>query len=302
VNLEIMMVVGGALLFAAFFAVLTIVGRQTVDLRGRVGSWSTLPQGGGWKEVLKKLEALFKPLGEMIPRSPEEMSRQEKRLVQAGIRRKDAAVLFLGAQVGLASALLLTFAATGYLARHVLLFAVLSIFLGALLPDAWLKHRIANRMERIQLALPDALDLAVVCVEAGLGLDQSLIRIAEEIRITHPDLADEFRLRNLEINMGRSRADAFRNLAARAGCEDMKSLVAILIQTDRFGTSIGQSLRVFCDSLRTKRRQRAEERAAKLSVKMIPPMVLFIFPAIFVVVAGPAVIAIARNLLPYLRQ
>ena len=143
-------------------------------------------------------------------------------------------------------------------------------------------------------------DLAVVCVEAGLGLDQSLMRIAEELQEPHPELSDEFKLRNIEINMGRTRQDAFRNLAERCASDDMKALVAILIQTDRFGTSVGTALRVFADSLRLKRRQRARERAAKLPVKMIPVMVVFVFPSIFVVIVGPAVIQIMRNLLPML--
>ncbi len=142
------------------------------------------------------------------------------------------------------------------------------------------------------------MDLAVIAVEAGLGLDQALMRVGSEITSAHPELADELRLRNLEVNMGRSRADALRNLAERTGVEDLKALVAILIQTDRFGTSVGQALRTFSDSLRTKRRQRAEEAAAKLAIKMVVPMVVFIFPGVFIVILGPAFISIMRNLLP----
>ena len=150
----------------------------------------------------------------------------------------------------------------------------------------------------IQYGLPDAMDLAVISVEAGLGLDQALLRVGQEIRIAHPDLADELYLRNVEINMGRSRREAFRNLADRAGVEDLQALVAILIQTDRFGTNVGQALRTFSDSLRTKRKQRAEEQAAKLAIKMIVPMVLFIFPGVFIVMLGPALLSIVNNLIP----
>ena len=150
----------------------------------------------------------------------------------------------------------------------------------------------------IQYALPDAMDLAVISVEAGLGLDQALLRVGQEIRVAHPDLGDELYLRNVEINMGRSRHEAFRNLADRCGIEDLQALVAILIQTDRFGTNVGQALRTFSDSLRTKRRQRAEEQAAKLAIKMIVPMVLFIFPGVFIVMLGPALLAIVNNLIP----
>lgn len=163
-----------------------------------------------------------------------------------------------------------------------------------------MNQRINKRKHRIQLALPDALDLAVVCVEAGLGLDQALARIADEIDFSHPELADELRIRNMEINLGRSRTDALRNLANRTGVDDLKALVAILIQTDRFGTSIGQSLRVFADSMRVKRRQRAEERAAKVAIKMLFPLLFFVFPAVLVMIVGPAVIAVFRDLLPVL--
>ena len=228
------------------------------------------------------------------------MSKHEKRLVQAGIRRKDAVVLFHGAQVGLVLILLVVSIATGYMYRNTLLVVAFSIFLGVFLPDFWLTKKVDARKERIQLAIPDALDLAVVCVEAGIGLDQALVRIASELQHSYPDLSEEFRLRNIEINMGRNRVEAFRNLAERTDVEDMKSLMAILIQTDKFGTSVGQALRVFSDSLRVKRQQRAREHAAKLPVKMIPIMIVFIFPAIFVVVVGPGVIKIIRGLLPIL--
>ncbi len=148
------------------------------------------------------------------------------------------------------------------------------------------------------MALPDMLDLAVVCVEAGLGMDQSLLRIGQELNAMYPDLSEELNLYSLEVNAGRKRADALRNLGTRTDVDDLKSFVAVLIQTDRFGTSVAQSLRVFSETLRTKRRQRAEEHAAKMSIKMLPPLVFFIFPAILIVILGPAVIAIIRILLP----
>src|SRR4029079_11240079 len=169
-----------------------------------------------------------------------------------------------------------------------------------IVPDMWLGRMTSRRKERIQHGLPDALDLTVVCVEAGLGLDQSLMRIGQELKQSCPDLCEELGLVTLEVNAGKTRAVALRNLALRTDVEDVKALVAILIQTDRFGTSIGQSLRIFAANLRVKRRQRAEERAAKIPVKMIPAMVVFVFPAVFVVVAGPAVIKVAEDLLPFL--
>ena len=247
---------------------------------------------------IKRSEAVLRPLGEMIPRSPEEMSRQERRLVQAGIRRRDGPYLLYGGKVILAVALLVTFVLTGLWRSNPVLYTVLPILLGAMVPDLWLSRRIASRKDTIQIGLPDALDLAVVCVEAGLGLDQALIRIGKELLPIYPPLSDELNLYSLEVNAGRKRAEALRNLGERTQVDDLKAFVAVLIQTDRFGTSVAQSLRVFADTMRTKRRQRAEERAAKMNIKMIPPLVFFIFPAIFIVVLGPAVIAIIRYLVP----
>src|SRR4029079_2213831 len=159
--------------------------------------------------------------GEIIPRSPEEMARQERRLVTAGFRRKDAAVLFYGVKLGLAILLLLAFAAGGYISSNPLLYIVLSVLFGAMGPDFWMSRRIKRRKENIQLAIPDALDLTVVCVEAGLGLDQSLMRIGQEIRPIHRDLSDELRLLNLEVNAGKSRVQSLRNLAGRTEVDDL---------------------------------------------------------------------------------
>ena len=221
-------------------------------------------------------------------------------MVQAGYRRKDAVLLLNGAHVAVVALSLFIALTFGYLYRQPIISVAVSLLVGAALPDLWLRSAIVKRKEAIQLALPDAMDLAVIAVEAGLGLDQALMRVGDEIKIAHPELSDELRLRNLEVNMGRSRSDALRNLAERTGVEDLKALIAILIQTDKFGTSVGQALRVFSESLRTKRRQRAEEQAAKLAIKMVIPMVIFIFPGVFIVVLGPAFIAIIRDLLPTL--
>lgn len=254
----------------------------------------------GWRDQIRKMERLFKPLGGIIPRSPEEMSRQERKLCQAGIRREDGPILFYGSKMGTALVLLTAFFLTGHLGSNPLLFLLLPILGGALLPDLWLARRIRGRKDRLQLALPDALDLTVVCVEAGLSLDQALKRISEEISNSHPDLSDELSVLNREVRLGQSRSRALRNLAERAQVPDLKSLVTVLIQSDRFGTSIAQSLRIFSETFRTMRRQRAEERAAKMAVKMIPALVFFILPALMVVVIGSAVIAAIRDLLPSL--
>ena len=301
INVPILVGVIGVLVFISVFAIGYALFGRTNALEERVrqtGDGDGTGRRFNIRDLLKGSEQIIKPLGEMIPRSPEEMGRQERRLVTAGFRRKDAPVLFYGVKLALAILLILVFGVTGNLASNPLLYVVLSVLLGAMLPDFWMGFRIKRRKENIQLAIPDALDLTVVCVEAGLGLDQSLMRIGSEIRPIHRDLSDELRLLNLEVNAGKSRVQSLRNLASRTEVDDLKALVAVLIQTDKFGTSVAQSLRVFSDSLRVKRRQRAEERSAKTTIKMIPPLVFFIMPSIFVVVLGPAIITIMQELLP----
>ena len=302
VNVPLLVGVIGVLVFIAAFSVGYAMFGRSNTLEQRVRQTGDGATGSRFNigDFLKGSENIFRPLGEIIPRSPEEMGRQERRLVTAGFRRKDAPVLFYGVKLALAILLLIGFAAGGYLSGNPLLYIVLAVLLGAMVPDFWMSRRIKRRKENIQLAIPDALDLTVVCVEAGLGLDQSLMRIGQEIRPIHRDLSDELRLLNLEVNAGKSRAQSLRNLANRTEVDDLKALVAVLIQTDKFGTSVSQSLRVFSDSLRVKRRQRAEERSAKTTIKMIPPLVFFIMPSIFVVVLGPAIITLVQEFLPSL--
>ncbi|MGA7061279.1 MAG: type II secretion system F family protein [Candidatus Acidiferrales bacterium] len=192
--------------------------------------------------------------------------------------------------------------ATGMYRLNVVFVPLLAAVVGYLLPELWLMWRVQARQHRLRLALPDALDMLVICVEAGLGLDQALMRVAQELRITHPQLSEELQLVNMEMRVGKTRLEAMRELARRTGVEDIKALVAMLIQTERFGTSIAQSLRVHSDDLRMKRRQRAEEMSAKTTVKMVPPLVFFIFPALMVVILGPAVIMLMRQFLPALNK
>jgi tight adherence protein C len=169
---------------------------------------------------------------------------------------------------------------------------------GFFLPRFVLKRLIKARQQRIKLGLPDALDLTVICVEAGLALDQALMRVGQDLHHAHPELSDEFHLVNLEMRAGKPRAEALRNLVERTGVDDIRSLVGTLIQTDRFGTSVAQALRVHSDSLRTERRQRAEEQAAKTTIKMVIPLVLFVLPSIIFVTLGPAIIELIRTLAP----
>jgi tight adherence protein C len=300
-DFRLLLSVGAVLLFVSLFMTGYAVLMSRPSLSQRIGHGeSEGKRDFSFLQVLRRSEKVFKPLGEMLPRSPEEMTRQEKLLVQAGIRRRDSPYIFYGIKVALVIAFFIAFSFTGMIKDNPILFILLPILLGALIPDYWLRRRIRIRQEHIQQALPDALDLAVVCVEAGLGLDQSLQRIGKELHSIYPDLSDELNLYGLEVNAGRQRVEALRHMGERTQVDDLKAFIAVLVQTDRFGTSVAQSLRVFADTMRTKRRQRAEERAAKMNIKMIPPLVFFIFPAIFVVIMGPAVIAIARNLIPAL--
>ena len=240
-------------------------------------------------------------LGKLIPASPQGSSRTQRMMTRAGFRRPEAARALVGAKIVLCASLLSLVYFTGlYRSSQASLF--FAGLLGFFLPDLWLHRRIRARQQRIRVGLADTLDLLVICVEAGLGLDQAILRVSQELKIAHPDLSQELEWVNFEMRVGKARMEALRGLAARTGVDDIKSLVATLIQTDRFGTSVAQSLRVHGDTLRTKRRQRAEEQAAKTPVKMVPVLVFFIFPALFVVILGPAFINLSRQILPMLSK
>ena len=224
-------------------------------------------------------------------------SRSQLMMVRAGFRRPDAILAINGVKVLLPLALMVIAVASGLYRWNPVLVLALAALIGYLIPEAWLLWRIRARQHRLRLAIPDGLDLLVICVEAGLGLDHALLRVSEELQIAHPELSQELQLVNAEMRLGKTRVEALRELARRTGLDDIKSLVAMLVQTERFGTSIAQSLRVYSDDLRLKRRQRAEEAAAKVSVKMVPVLVFFIFPALMVVILGPAAITIMRQFL-----
>jgi tight adherence protein C len=245
----------------------------------------------------KAIVSALKRIGTAAPKSPSEMGKLQQKLVHAGYRSREALIVFFGIRLAVAG-LCFFVMATGIFVRPNLLFALGACGLGYLLTSMALGRAAKRRQHRIRLGLPDVLDLLVVSVEAGLGLDQAIQRVGEELAFAHPDLADELRLINLELRAGKGRVDALRNLADRTGVDDISSLVAMLVQTDKFGTSVAQSLRVHSDTVRTKRRQRAEEAAAKTGVKMVFPLVFCIFPAIWVVTIGPAAIKFIQVLVP----
>jgi tight adherence protein C len=252
------------------------------------------------QEQAERLTAIIQALGEKVEVGHRDTSALRMRLIQAGYPNAGAVPLYLGARIGLPMAmggsLLLLLPALGQPWVNAVLMAVWAALMGFVAPTFIVRSRIAKRQKQMQKALPDALDLLVVCVEAGLGLNQAMVRVAEEIERVSPVLSEQVGLVNLEIRAGTPRDVAFRNLGDRTGVQDIKSLMAMLIQTDRFGTSIAQALRTHADTMRTKRRQRAEEAAAKTTIKLVFPLVLFIFPALFVIILGPALIQIFEAL------
>ncbi len=295
-DITILLLVAGALFFIGVFFLLSGILRRGIGLRERV-----LQEHQGEEEpeaIGDKVSEVLIPLGKALPMSDDKRAKEQSRLVTAGFRGQNAVWIWYGSMVTTGVIAFLVLTVFGLPFSNPLLGIMLPVILGMVLPDMWLRRRISKRKENIQLSLPDMMDLAVVCVEAGMGLDQALQRIGKELRQPHPDLSDELHLYNLEVSAGWKRPDALRNLAERTAVDDVRSLVASLIQTDRFGTSIADSLRIFSDSLRVKRRQRAEEKAAKMNVKIVVPLVIFIFPAVFAVVAGPAIIGLVRDLLP----
>jgi tight adherence protein C len=247
---------------------------------------------------------VFAALGKRVaPKNPEKYSHMRLKFLRAGIRRENASSIFWGAKVFLAvlfplCLLFIPFAPIKLLSFPLTLgLCLYCVIMGFYLPEIWLRIKTARRREKLMRGFPDALDLLVVCVEAGMGMDAAINRVAREIKLSNSELSEEFRLMSLELRAGKSRRDALKNLALRSNIEDVNSLATLLIQTDRFGGSIARALRVYSDTFRTKRYQRAEEKAAKIPVKLVFPLILFILPSLFVVLAGPAAVQLYRTLM-----
>jgi tight adherence protein C len=237
-------------------------------------------------------ERMAAPLHRLAPPSAAEARKLQKKLMHAGCRSANAPVIFRAVQLasftGLPAVVALVCAALGRPLGSALVWIVVGAALGFLGPRFVLDRLVKGRQQRVRWGLADALDLMVVSIESGLGLNASMVRVGEELKTVHPDVSEEFEIANLEIRVGREREEALRNLAERTGVEDLRSLVAMLIQADRFGTSIARAVRIYSDSLRTKRRQRAEQAAQKAAVKLLLPLACFLFPTLFIVVLGPA--------------
>ncbi len=299
-----------ALLFVAVFGVALLLLRLTTPdpVQQRLDAVAGRPAGAdGPNPWLARAVKLSSPLAKLsVPEQGWEQSLLRTRFMNAGLRNPAAPVLFFAAKTGLAIGLpLLTFLALslslppGRLGTNALLFWLLSAAaIGYYLPNVVLKRMVAARQREVFESFPDALDLLTVCVEAGLGMDAGLARVASEIALKSAVLADELNLVGLELRAGNTKEKALRNLALRTGVEDVDALVAMLIQAERFGTSVADSLRIQSEQLRTKRRQRAEEQAAQIALKLLFPLIFFIFPSLLVVLMGPAFIQIYRVLLP----
>jgi len=245
-------------------------------------------------------EKIAAPINKLLPPSASEARKLQKQLMQAGYRSENAPIVFraihLTTMVGFP---LLVALGCALLARPItgaVLWILFAFVAGFYLPRYVLRRIIRARQLRVRWGLADALDLMVVCIEAGLGLNAAMLRVSDELKEVHRDVAEEFELANLEIRVGREREEALRNLAERTGVDDLRSLVAMLIQTDRFGTSIAKAVRAFSDSLRTKRRQRAEQAAQKAAVKLLFPLACFLFPTLFIAILGPAALTLIDTL------
>jgi tight adherence protein C len=292
----------------AFFGVALLLGsrrRESDRLRvyrsRHAESASHVEMEQGKEKRLDNLLAqhVLKPLSRLASVTGSEGKLVEQ-LVHAGLRKKSAVGVFMAAKTALAMAL--PAAAAGYLlwqtrasggsvqSSKLLMYCGVGLILGLLLPNMWLKQKVKRRKEQIRFALPNALDLLVVCIESGLALDAALLRIGRELRDRAPELSEELALLNLEVSAGKAREKCLRNLGLRTGVDEVKSLAARIIQSSKFGTNLARSLRIHADSLRERRRQEAEERAAKTSIKLLFPLVFFIFPALFVVILGPPMV------------
>ena len=286
------------------FVVFAIVQGGSTGIAERLSNlWhfgsKTLEPSFPEKQRMKAERALAK-VGQIIPPSTQSVSRSQQLLIRAGYRNPQAVMVLRGVRLLLPLVLLAVVYFTGFYEQNPVVVLIITAIIGYMAPEFYVTQVVRKRQHRLQLSLPDALDLLVISMEAGLGLDQAILRVSQELRYAHPELSEELQMVNMETQLGKNRLEALRELANRTGVEDIKGLVAMLIQTDRFGTSLAQSLRVFSDDLRLKRRQRAEEQAAKTTVKMVPPLVFFIFPALMVVILGPGIIAIMHQLIPVL--
>jgi tight adherence protein C len=259
-------------------------------------------QGGLFRRLQRRVSVggMVQRFERVMPKSQAEVSVVQQRLIRAGIRSDSAVGIFYGAKVAVPLALCLLVMLSGVSRFGPFFVYALALGLGYLAPDFWLGRKIKKRQKRIRLGLPDVLDLLVICMEAGQSLDQATARTSEELDRAQPEVSDELGVVVLEQRAGRPRADAWKNFAQRTEVDSVRNLTAVLVQSEKFGTSIAKTLRIHAETLRTERRQKVEEEAAKTTVKLVFPLVFFIFPSIFLVALGPAVLVIMESFHKYL--
>jgi len=247
-----------------------------------------------WRSVLSADEIAkpFSVIRRLVSSEPD--PGLTRRLMLAGYKKPAHADIFLGARLAVPA--FLRFAVALLVGSNTIFWFILAVVVGFFIPDFWLGRAITKRRENIRLSLPDALDLLAICMEAGLGLDQGIVKVAQELRVRHRPLSEELLQINFEQRAGLPRIEAWQAFADRASVESVRSFVAMLVQTERFGTPLSKSLGNFSDALRTQRRQQAEERAAKTTIKLVPPLVLFIFPSIAISTVVPAILTVMKNI------
>ncbi|MFX0116779.1 MAG: type II secretion system F family protein [Candidatus Hodarchaeota archaeon] len=301
------------ILFSFLMIAISLYGYRRYAKPGRFYDQLGSPVAGTESDILTMpdvphenvLVKITQQIGEKVPVSPQDATMARRYLTAAGYRSEMAVKVYYGSKVILCVVLLIlallfrdAITSNAVLRIVVVIAAGLAGYFG---PTFYLEHMVKVRQEKLRMSLPDALDLMVVCVEAGLGLDQAVRSVSEELRITHPEISDELGLVTLEMRAGKRRVDALKNLADRTGETELRKLVAILIQADRFGTSIAESLRTHSDFMRVRRRQEAEERAGKVGVKLVFPIFFFLLPAMLVVAAGPGLLQVFKQLFPLMR-
>lgn len=300
--LTMLIFVGLAVLIAAVGMKLYVRPKEAMErVAGSLEGSENMPQ-----HPSLALHDLIKRLGNFIPQSPKDVSVMQRRLIRAGIRSEGALKLLYGAKAicGIGFPLLVTAVIAGSSTDQgnkvaTVLAATAVGFFG---PNEYIRRKASKRQREISRGLPNALDLMVVCVESGLGLDQAILQVSKELEHAHPEISEEFGMVSLELKAGKRRVEALRNLAERTGVDDLKKLVAVLIQADRFGTGVAISLRQHSDFMRVQARQVAEEKAAKLGVKLVFPIFFCILPSLFVVTVGPVVMKIMRELVPMMNN
>jgi len=298
------------LLFVVIMATITIVGLK-VYIRPKEAMERVAGIAGSQREHIPPhpslaFRELLQRLGNVLPASPKDVTIMQRRLIRAGFRGQHALKVLYGAKVALVvilPILMTAYVSTSDMASENKIMAVLAAatagFFG---PNEYVKMIAKRRQREVRRGMPNALDLLVVCVESGLGLDQAILQVSKELDKAHPEISEEFSLVNLELKAGKRRTEALRNLADRTQVDELKKLVAVLIQADRFGTGIAQSLRGHADFMRVQARQVAEEKAAKLGVKLVFPIFFCILPSLFVVTVGPVAVKIVRELLPMMQN